>query len=1010
MKLSTAVLAVLGLPATWALSLTGDGGRPLYIVSENEKRAPLQDIVTWDENSLFIHGERAMMFSGEFHPFRLPVPSLYLDIFQKIRALGFNMVSFYVDWALLEGKPGEFRADGIFDLEPFFEAAKRAGIYLLARPGPYINAEVSGGGFPGWLQRIKGVLRTDEGDYLSTTENYMANICAIIAKHQITRGGPVVLFQPENEYSSGTGIKFPNGKYFQYVIDQARKAGIVVPMINNDVGPVGFYAPGTGVGAMDIYGHDNYPLGFDCANPSDWPPNRFPTNFHQLHMKQSPKTPFSIVEFQGGSFDPWGGQGLEKCSALINHEFERVYYKNNIAAGVRIFNVYMIFGGTNWGNLGHPGGYTSYDYGACIRENRVIDREKYSELKLEAEFLRVSPGYLETTPRNATRGIFSDSEDITITPLVSKGKGNFYVTRHTDYAFPASAAYTLKLPTSEGTLIIPQSDRLLTLPGRDSRIHVTDYPVGDHFLLYSTAEILTWKKFADRTVLVLYGGLGESHEFAVRSDAKMTRLEGDSYSLESMNGKAAIVAWTPALGRQIAQIGDLVIYMLDRNSAYNYWVPVLPKDGSAYGSSLMNPESIIVNGGYLIRSASVSGSTLSLKADFNASTTLEIIGVPKGVSKLQVNGIQLGYTVRSGNWIAKPQIAIPKVAVPDLASLKWHRLDSLPEIQPGYDDSAWPVADLKTTSNSVFSLQTPVSLFGADYGFNTGTLVFRGHFTARGDESQLKLRTSGGSAFASSVWLDGTFVGSFKNAEVAEDTLSTYGLPRPLRRGGRHVLTIVVDSTGLNENFNPGTETFKAPRGIISYALGPANGTTATDISPWKLTGNVGGEDYADKFRGPLNEGGLFFERQGYHLPAPPLRRFRRGSPLDGLDRAGIAYYAARLPLALPADRYDVPLSFVFDGHGTANQTGDYRATLFVNGFQYGKYASNIGPQTEFPVPEGILDHRGDNWLGLAVWALDPAGARVPGLRLVAGTAVQSGRDRVDVVRGPSFSRRDKVY
>lgn len=45
-------------------------------------------------------------------------------------------------------------------------------------------------------------------------------------------------------------------------------------------------------------------------------------------------------------------------------EFERVFYKNNFAAGVTIFSLYMIFGGTNWGNIGHPGGYTSYDYGA----------------------------------------------------------------------------------------------------------------------------------------------------------------------------------------------------------------------------------------------------------------------------------------------------------------------------------------------------------------------------------------------------------------------------------------------------------------------------------------------------------------------------------------------------------------------------------------------------------------------------------------------------------------------
>ena len=73
-----------------------------------------------------------MLFNGEYHPFRLPVPSLYLDVFQKIKALGFSGVSFYVDWALLEGKEGNFTAEGIFALEPFFEAASEAGVYLVA--------------------------------------------------------------------------------------------------------------------------------------------------------------------------------------------------------------------------------------------------------------------------------------------------------------------------------------------------------------------------------------------------------------------------------------------------------------------------------------------------------------------------------------------------------------------------------------------------------------------------------------------------------------------------------------------------------------------------------------------------------------------------------------------------------------------------------------------------------------------------------------------------------------
>ena len=105
----------------------------------------------------------------------LPVPSLWIDVFQKVKALGFNCVSFYIDWALLEGKPGSYSAEGIFELEPFFDAAKEAGIYLLARPGPYINAEVSGGGFPGWLQRVNGTLRTSDEAFLKSTDKYVTS-------------------------------------------------------------------------------------------------------------------------------------------------------------------------------------------------------------------------------------------------------------------------------------------------------------------------------------------------------------------------------------------------------------------------------------------------------------------------------------------------------------------------------------------------------------------------------------------------------------------------------------------------------------------------------------------------------------------------------------------------------------------------------------------------------------------------------------------------------------------
>lgn len=213
-----------------------------------------------------INGERLLVFSGEFHPFRLPVPSLWLDIFQKIKAAGFNAVSFYAHWALLEGKQGDFQAQGVFDFEPFFEAAKTAGVYLIARPGPYINAEATGGGFPGWIQRLPGHVRWRTSYFLNASENYINHIGPIVANAQITNGGPVILVQPENEYSHvATGFSL-DPYYMQDIEDYYRQTGIVMPFISNDGFEYGNFVPGSGVGEVDIYGHDSYPLGFNCAN------------------------------------------------------------------------------------------------------------------------------------------------------------------------------------------------------------------------------------------------------------------------------------------------------------------------------------------------------------------------------------------------------------------------------------------------------------------------------------------------------------------------------------------------------------------------------------------------------------------------------------------------------------------------------------------------------------------------------------------------------------------------
>lgn len=90
--------------------------------------------------------------------------------------------------------------------------------------------------------------------FIDATANYVSHIGKIIADAQITNGGPVVLVQPENEYTFGADwVKWPDRLYLETVNQQYRDAGIVVPLVNNEAAVIGLSTPGDR-GGPDIYG------------------------------------------------------------------------------------------------------------------------------------------------------------------------------------------------------------------------------------------------------------------------------------------------------------------------------------------------------------------------------------------------------------------------------------------------------------------------------------------------------------------------------------------------------------------------------------------------------------------------------------------------------------------------------------------------------------------------------------------------------------------------------------
>jgi hypothetical protein len=260
------------------------------------------------------------------------------------------------------------------------------------------------------------------------------------------------------------------------------------------------------------------------------------------------------------------------------------------------------------------------------------------------------------------------------------------------------------------------------------------------------------------------------------------------------------------------------------------------------------------------------------------------------------------------------------------------------------DDADWTVADRGL----------PAGLYGYDHGH----VWYRGHFTATGEETAVKLNAITGKNGVYQVWLNDTYLGWAKGGTQADSDApgnpdpgpGTFTLP-PLAPGTQAVLSVLVENMGHNDDWTADDTRFMQPRGLVGASLIGAD----TPVS-WRLRGNE-----PDPVRGPLNNGGLLGERSGWHLPGDQSGDWR---PAPTTLTPGVTWYRTEFVLDVPRDQ-DVPVALRFDG------TGAYRVLMFVNGWQMGQFTADLGPQREFVLPAGVLKPQGKNTLALAVIALE---------------------------------------
>ncbi|KAI9663704.1 MAG: hypothetical protein M1821_007194 [Bathelium mastoideum] len=265
-----------------------------------------------------------------------------------------------VYWNLLEPTQGNWTGfDEANDVASYFRIAQEEGLNVVLRPGPYICGEREWGGFPAWLAEVPNlVVRSNNGPFLNAAKGYIENLANDIRDLQVTRGGPILMIQVENEYGS-----FGDDHNYTSALKDILRANFDTVLYTND-GGVDWTLEGGQVHTV---------LAEIDGDPS--------SGFTSREMYITDPTelgPLLDGEYYTWAPDQWGSDNPHNTTVGNPGDVEQFvkdidYVLGNASASI---SLYMFHGGTNFG-FGNGALWqnrttaftTSYDYGAPLDES-----------------------------------------------------------------------------------------------------------------------------------------------------------------------------------------------------------------------------------------------------------------------------------------------------------------------------------------------------------------------------------------------------------------------------------------------------------------------------------------------------------------------------------------------------------------------------------------------------------------------------------------------------------------
>ena len=340
-----------------------------------EARAP-EHTFAIGTNDFLLDSQRFEIRCGEIHAARVP-REYWRHRLQMAKAMGLNTVCAYLFWNQIEPREGKYDWSGQADVAEFCRIAQEEKLWVILRPGPYSCAEWEMGGLPWWLLKYDDIkLRTRDPRFMDAAKKYLKEVGRVLGPLQITRGGPILMVQVENEYGFlGKDVQYM-GELRQALID----AGFNVPL----------FACNPPYNLKNGFRSDLFPVVNFGSDPAG--------SFKSLR-EVLPQGPLMCGEFYPGWFDTWGSPHHTGNTSRYLGDLEYMLKHDES------FSIYMAHGGTTfglWSGADRPfkPDTSSYDYDAPISEAGWPTEKFFQTRKLFAQYLLPGESIPEPPAKN----------------------------------------------------------------------------------------------------------------------------------------------------------------------------------------------------------------------------------------------------------------------------------------------------------------------------------------------------------------------------------------------------------------------------------------------------------------------------------------------------------------------------------------------------------------------------------------------------------------------------------